>query len=157
MASKFAQLSLLLMICVSLSGCLGSSQNGYFQASQSETHIPITDEAADYVVSDLIPYIQSHIPVGLSVLHLKTDGSGFGVLLSEALREKGYALSIDREVDEPNSVTLAYQISSYEDLILVRLISTKFELARSYKNTLDGVRPNSPLSILSSAGEGQTS
>lgn len=114
-------------------------------ASSAPTELSST--TADTIARDLAGKLVDHIGPGTGTIVLASTDTAFASSLETALRAKGYAVIRDGAAGEAASIPLAYVVDRGDGEIMVRLSSKTLDLTQTYRETLTGAVPSSPLSL----------
>lgn len=129
----------------SLAACQTAGQ-GALPVSHAMAELSPT--AAQAIAQDLAGKLTEHVAPGSSVIAIKSDGSSFGSALEAELTKSGYAVaSTDRPSEGSDHIPLAYVIEEFDGQVLARLATKDLDLGRTYRVTVTGAAPSSPLSV----------
>lgn len=132
----------------SLAGCK-TTRTGWFNPATSTDTAELSTETATAIAEDMVAPLSEHLDVGTSTIALRRDASEFGLALDKSLRASGYAVvEADQEVVAGTVIPLTYTIQPDAAQIFARITTPTVELARSYRATMTGASPLSPISIL---------
>lgn len=128
-------------------GCM--TQRGWFNPTTSVDAANLSPAAASIVAGDMVAKLSEHIGMGTGTIFLESDNSEFGLAIESSLREWGYAVAdADQKPTGDTIIPLAYTVGSDAGQIFVRITTPTVELARTYRATVEGAAPTSPVSVL---------
>ena len=134
-----------LFVLVGLSSCTASSNALTTSAALPE----LSSAASSAIADDMVSRLAEQIGPGRGAIVLMQDASLFGQTLFAALKQRGYAIVTDQEIDDKTpTIQLAYMVDFFEGQTLVRLSSSNIELTRAYNTNAAGASPVSPLSVM---------
>lgn len=149
--SRISRLLAVALFAGFLAACTTTSGGGYFNPSASSDVANLPPAAAMAIAEDMAAKLAERVGTGTGTIVLKPGESSFHEPFIEALREWGYAIAVDKDVEGDVAIPLAYTINTSEESVMVRISTSSVELTRIYTVSGEGAAPASPLSVLSRA------
>lgn len=135
-----------ILVAVLASGCQGGAPSTTINALPQEISLSAETAIAGDMASRFVEAMGNEVPISVHVSPA-TDRSGEA--LQTALKLWGYPLlAKDEKAHAKQPATeVAYGITTFEDIVLVRLSTPEITLTRAYRTSSAGAQPATPLAI----------